>query len=137
MRVTLLILCGLVLDYSVHSNYCKLCTLEPKPGTEGYTEWMEDTRPKRKIAMMQQKAPAKCSEPNEPDDHEKQLGLTKGEELDGYRLLGVSCTEALVSALLCPECAKSSLKLFETGKGVLLVFVALCPTCREVARTPH
>ncbi|KAG0431609.1 hypothetical protein HPB47_021621, partial [Ixodes persulcatus] len=49
----------------------------------------------RKIAMMQRKAPAKYSEPNEPDDPEKQLGLTEGEELDGYRLLGVSCIQAL------------------------------------------
>ncbi|KAG0422001.1 hypothetical protein HPB47_002145, partial [Ixodes persulcatus] len=84
---------------SVHSNYCKLCTLGPKPGTEGYTEWMEDHRPMRKIAMMQRKAPAKCFKPNEADDPEKQLGLTKGEELDGYRLLGVSCIEALSKAL--------------------------------------
>ncbi|KAG0414263.1 hypothetical protein HPB47_008610 [Ixodes persulcatus] len=91
----------------------------------------------RKIAMMQRKAPAKCSERSEPDDPEKQLGLTKGEELDGYRLLGVSCIEALVSALLCPECAGSSLKLSETGKGVLLAFVVSCPTCGEVARAPH
>lgn len=91
----------------------------------------------RKIAMMQRKAPAKYSEPNEPDDPEKQLGLTEGEELDGYRLLGVSCIEALVSALLCPECAGSSLKLSETGKGVLLAFVVSCPTCGEVARAPH
>ncbi|KAG0429965.1 hypothetical protein HPB47_023127 [Ixodes persulcatus] len=91
----------------------------------------------RKITMMQRKAPAKYSEPNEPDDREKQLGLTEGEELDGYRLLGVSCIEALVSALLCPECAGSSLKLSETGKGVLLAFVVSCPTCGEVARAPH
>ncbi|KAG0424603.1 hypothetical protein HPB47_028198 [Ixodes persulcatus] len=91
----------------------------------------------RKIAMMQRKAPAKYSEPNEPDDPEKQLGLTEGEELDGYRLLGVSCIEALVSALLCPEYAGSSLKLSETGKGVLLAFVVSCPTCGEVARAPH
>ncbi|KAG0411478.1 hypothetical protein HPB47_011395 [Ixodes persulcatus] len=46
----------------------------------------------RKIAMMQRKAPAKYSE---PDDPEKQLGLTECEELDGYRLLGVACIEAL------------------------------------------
>ncbi|KAG0411634.1 hypothetical protein HPB47_011238 [Ixodes persulcatus] len=78
----------------------------------------------RKIAMMQRKAPAKYSEPNEPDDPEKQLGLTEGEELDGYRLLGVSCIEALVSALLCPECAGSSLKLSETRKGVLLALLS-------------
>ncbi|KAM7289788.1 hypothetical protein ISCGN_029916 [Ixodes scapularis] len=36
---------GLVLDFSVHTNYCQLCTQGPKPGTEGYTEWMEDHRP--------------------------------------------------------------------------------------------
>lgn len=60
----------------------------------------------RKIAMMQRKAPAECSEPNHT---EKQLGLNESEELDGYRLLHVSCIEALVSALLYPQCAGSSL----------------------------
>ncbi|KAG0422592.1 hypothetical protein HPB47_001598 [Ixodes persulcatus] len=59
----------------------------------------------RKIAMMQRKAPAKCSERSEHDDPEKQLGLTEGEELDGYRLLGVSCIEALFASLKTVECA--------------------------------
>ncbi|KAG0423818.1 hypothetical protein HPB47_000428 [Ixodes persulcatus] len=39
----------------------------------------------QKIAMMERKAPAECFEPNDP---EKQLGLTESEELNSYHLLG-------------------------------------------------
>lgn len=43
--VAIKVISGLVLDYTVHSNYCQLCTQGPKPGIEWYMEWMEDPRP--------------------------------------------------------------------------------------------
>lgn len=65
------------------------------------------------------------------------LGLGDSGELEGYRLLEVSCVKALVGALLCPECAGSCLELKESGKGALLGFIVECPSCGEVASAPH
>lgn len=57
--------------------------------------------------------------------------------LDGYRLVGVSAIENLISGLQCPVCNGSDLQLNEIGKGAQAEFVVVCPECGDIAQAPH
>ncbi|CAN8031141.1 unnamed protein product, partial [Ixodes persulcatus] len=96
---------------------------------EDYEVVEELTAIERKISLLQESDPAAdpTDVPAAPD----------GAPTEGYRLVAVSAIETLVSALLCPVCRGLDLQLSESGKGVQVQFVVVCPDCGDVARTPH